>query len=194
MADKANITSIHALERFRSALIKYVEKGKATVDEVTSEVQRTKFWLQYDQTTYWRGEHKRRGLFWQEKQQELFSAEISQFSDSSTVQRWAAQEAKRSVDEAEEKVRTVKDWGRRYESIVLPVSKKVDKLSNILDNDMTKAIRFLNEAIKALSAYAEVGFNDPAAGGKRPPSKESSAGESDASGTTESQSDGETGA
>ena len=191
MADKAKITSIHALEKFRSALIKYVEKGKASVDEVTSEVQRTKFWLQYDQTSYWRGEHKRRGLFWQEKQQELFSAEISQFSDSSTVQRWAFEEAKRSVDEAEQKVRTVKEWGRRYESIVLPVSKKVDKLSNILDTDMANAIRYLNEVIKALSAYAEVGLSDPAAGGKRSPSKKASEGEAEAPGTTESKTEGE---
>lgn len=176
MADKANITSIHALESFRSALIKYVEKGKATVDEATSEVQRTKFWLQYDQSNFWRGEHKRRGLFWQEKQQELFSAEIATFSDSTTVQRWAVDEAKRSVDQAEQKVRTVRDWSRRFESVVLPVSKKVDKLSSILDNDMTNAIRFLNGAIEALSAYAEVGMTGPKTADAPSSSKETSPG------------------
>lgn len=190
MADKANITSIHALESFRSALIKYVEKGKATVDEVTSEVQRTKFWLQYDQSNYWRGEHKRRGLFWQEKQQELFSAEIATFTDSTTAQRWAVDEAKRSVDQAEQKVRTVRDWSRRFESVVLPVSRKVDKLSNILDNDMTNAIRFLNGAIEVLSAYAEVGMSDPQAAGHRPSSKETSPGGDETSVAEEDEDDG----
>lgn len=158
MADKANITSLHSLERFRSALISYVEKAKATVDEVSSEVQRTKFWLQYDQMTFWKGEQKRRAMKWEEKQQELFSAEISQLSESSTVQRWAVEEAKRSMDEAVEKSRTVKDWNRKYESVVMPAAKKMDKLGNVLDTDMTNAIRFLSEAVKALSEYAEAGM------------------------------------
>lgn len=160
MAEKANITSVHALERFRTALISYVEKTKATVDEVTGETQRTKFWLQYDMMTYWRGEHKRRYLDWQEKQQELFSAEISQLTDSSTVQRWAVEEAKRTVDEAEAKLRLVKDWNRRFESMVMPDSKKVDKLGAVLDKDMKDAIRFLTEAVKALNDYAEAGGID----------------------------------
>ncbi len=158
MVDKANITSLQALERFRSALISYVEKAKATVDEVSSEVQRTKFWLHYDQTTHWKNEYKRRSLKWQEKQQELFSAEISQFSESSTVQRWAVEEAKRAMDEAVEKVRLVKEWTRRYESAVMPAAKPVDKLGSLLDSDMTNAIRFLTEAVKALNEYAEIGM------------------------------------
>jgi len=163
MADKANITSLHSLERFRASLIKYVEKAKATVDEVSSEVQRTKFWLQYDQMTYWRGEHKRRLLKWEEKQQELFSAQISHLAESSTVQRWAVEEAKRSMDEAVEKMRTVKDWNRKYESIVMPAAKKMDKLGNVLDTDMTNAIRFLTEAVRALSEYAEAGMAEAGA-------------------------------
>jgi len=167
MAEKANITSVHALERFRTALISYVEKTKATVDEVTGETQRTKFWLQYDMMTYWRGEHKRRYLDWQEKQQELFSAEISQLTDSSTVQRWAVEEAKRAVDEAEGKLRLVKDWNRRFESAVMPDSKKVDKLGAVLDKDMKDAIRFLTEAVKALNDYAEAGGLDANAARER---------------------------
>lgn len=194
MADKANITSIQTLESFRSALIKYVEKGKATVDEVTSEVQRTKFWLQYDQATHWRGEYKRRGLKLQEKQQELFSAEISQFSDASTLERWGVEEAKRSLAEAEEKVQTVKDWNRRFESVVMPVTKKVDKLSNILDKEMTDAVRFLTEAVKALSDYAEMGPSDSGGAGERHVPEEDPADAGAASGEKDSQTDGEVGA
>jgi len=183
MAEKANITSVQALERFRTALISYVEKTKATVDEVTSETQRTKFWLQYDMMTYWRGEYKRRYLDWQEKQQELFSAEISQLTDSSTIQRWAVEEAKRSVDAAELKVRKVKEWNRRYESAVMPDAKKVDKLEAVLDKDMKDAIRFLTEAVKALNEYAETSGIDVnaarerARGDETPPAETSPANE-----------------
>ena len=57
---QANITSLEALDSFRSSLIVFLTKARRSLDEAGEEVRRTRQWVQHDQRTHWEGEFRRR--------------------------------------------------------------------------------------------------------------------------------------
>ena len=178
MPDRAHVTSVDALEAFRSNLIIYLSKARPTLEEVSAAVQRTRGWLEGEQRTYWESEFRRRGQALQEAQAALFSSKMSRMREASAAEQMAVQRAKRALDEAEAKLRVVKQWNRVFDSRVNPLVKQMEKLHTVLAHDMVQAVAFLGQAIRTLDAYAEVappvavpGATPPATPGAEPGGK-----------------------
>ena len=162
MPQKAHVTSVEALEAFRSKLIVYVSKARPALEEVTADVLRTRLWLETEQRSHWEGQVRRRAKELEQAQAALFSARISNLSDAISAEQLAFHRAKRAFEEAEAKLRILKQWNREFENRVDPLVKQTEKLHTVLANDMIKAIAYLTEAIKSLVAYAEAGRVAPA--------------------------------
>lgn len=162
MADQAHVTSVEALETFRAALINYVSKARPTLEEISADVLRTRMWLENDQRLYWEGQVRRRTKELEQAQQALSSARFSSFKDGSAVELMAVQRAKRSLEEAGAKLKTLKHWNRDFGSRVEPLAKQLEKLHTVLAVDMLGAAAYLTRVIETLAAYAELG---PTAGG-----------------------------
>jgi hypothetical protein len=156
MPERAKVTSIEALEAFRSAIIIYLSKARPALDEVGGDVMRTRMWLEDEQRTHWENQHRRRARALQEAQAALFSSRLSTFRDASAAEQMAVHRAKRAFDEAEDKLRIIKKWNRDFENRVGPLLKQTEKLQTVLAHDMTQAIAFLTRAIDALHAYAGI--------------------------------------
>jgi len=155
MPQKAHITSVEALEHFRSTLIVYLGKARPVLEEVSAEVVRTRGWIENDQRTRWEAEAKRRAKLLEQAQAALFSARISNLRKDSTAEQLAFHRAKRAMEEADIKLRTIKKWSRDFDSRVEPLVKQTEKLHTVFANDMVKAVAYLAEAIKTLAAYSE---------------------------------------
>lgn len=157
MADQqANVSSLDALEAFRSNLIVFLTKARNALDEVNEDVKRTRNWLAHDQKNHWMNEIRRRRRKLDEAQAELFSAKLATFSSATTLQEAAVVRQRRSMHEAEEKLRTLKEWIRNYDSRVEPLARKLENLRHYLGNDMPKAVAYLTQVLKTLESYAEV--------------------------------------
>jgi hypothetical protein len=156
MPERAHVTSVDALESFRSTLINYLSKARPALDEVNGDVMRTRSWLEDEQRTHWENEFRRRTRALQEAQANLFSAKLSSFRESSSVEQLMVHRAKRAHDEAEEKLRVIKKWNRDYDNRVAPLVKQMEKLHSVLGHDMTMAVAFLTHAIDTLRSYAEI--------------------------------------
>ena len=156
MPERAHVTSVDALESFRSNLIVYLSKARSTLEEVSAEVQRTRGWLENDQRTCWENEMRRRRRALEEAQQALFSSRISNLREVSAAEQLAVQRAKRAVEEADAKLRVVKQWNRVFDNRVDPLVKQTEKLHTVLANDMVRAVAYLAEAIATLDAYADI--------------------------------------
>ena len=89
MPERAHVSSIDELEAFRSALIIYLSKARPTLDEVSSEVMRTRVWLDDEQRIHWENEFRRRTRALQEAQAALFSARLSTFREESSAEQLA---------------------------------------------------------------------------------------------------------
>src|ERR1043166_4858972 len=118
MPQRAHITSVEALEIFRSQLIVYVTKARPTLEEVTGDVLRTRLWLQNEQRTHWEGQVRRRAKELEQAQAELFSARLSNLRKETAAEQMAFHRAKRHLEEAESKLRTLKNWNREFDSRV----------------------------------------------------------------------------
>jgi hypothetical protein len=160
--DRAKITSLEALEDFRARLIVYREKASRVLDEVTDEVTRTRLWLENDRPAFWQNHIRRLGRDLEQAQQELFSAQLSGLRDTSINQQVAVQRLRRSIRSAEDKAKIVKQWQRQYDNRVEMPARQAEKLRHFLEHDLSKAVAFLNEAIKNIPAYTELSLSSPA--------------------------------
>jgi inhibitor of KinA sporulation pathway (predicted exonuclease) len=152
---QAKVSSIDAIEQFRSALIVFISKARPTLEEIASEVTRTKQWLQNDQRSYWEQQLKVRARELERAQAELFTARLSKIQQVSAAQQMAVQRAHRGIREAEEKARVLKKWSRDLENRSEPMVKEIEQLHGYLTTDMGRAVAYLNEIVKSLQAYAE---------------------------------------
>ena len=148
-------------------MIVYLSKARPTLEEISADILRLRLWLQNDQQAHWQGEIRRRSRKLEDAQQALFSARLSNLSDATSAEVVAVTRAKRALDEAETKMRTVRRWTRDFDSRVEPVAKQLEKLQTMLSEEMTRAAAYLTHAINSLDAYANVktpdGAENPAA-------------------------------
>lgn len=156
MATRAHITSIDAIEAFRSALIIYMSKAGPALEEITSEVLRTRIWVEDTQRVHWQGIAKRRARTLEEAKAAVFSARLSNLREVSSGEQLALTKAKRALEEAEEKIRVLKRWSRDFDNKVEPLTRKLEKMHSILHEDMTEAVVHLAEIIRTIDAYAGI--------------------------------------
>ena len=156
MPDRARVTSLEALEDFRAKLILYREKAGRVLDEVSDDVIRTRVWLESDRQTHFQNDIRRLTRELEQRQQELFSAELSGLLEASVVQRAAVQKARRAIQSAEGKLQVVRQWQRQFDQRVEVPARQVEKLRHNLSHDLGSAVNWLNEMTQTLAAYAEL--------------------------------------
>ena len=156
MPERAHVTSVDALEAFRSSLIVYLSKARPTLEEVSVDVQRVKSWLEDEQRLHWEGELRRRSRALQEAQAALFSSRISRLQEATAAEQMAVQRTRRAVREAEDKLRVIKQWNRVFENRVVPLVKQTEKLQTVLAHDMVQALAYLTQAINTLKDYSGI--------------------------------------
>jgi hypothetical protein len=154
MAEQAQVTSVEAIESFRAALILFLSQARPMLEEVSGEIVRSKAWLQNDQRRTWESELNRRRKKLEEAQQELFSARMSNFQETTSLQLMAVQRWQRAVREAEEKLATLKKWDRELENRSQPLLKQAEQFQTFLTIEMPKANAYLSQVVKTLEAYA----------------------------------------
>ena len=155
MSTQARVTSVDVLEAFRSSLIVFLTKARESVDHTTDAVRKMRQWLEHDQRTYWEGQIRIRQRKLDQAEAELFSAKLSAFKDSISRQQMMARRAREAMAEAQEKLRSVKKWHRDFDSVMDPLTKRLNPLRDFLDQDLQNAVAFLSQAQAILQAYAE---------------------------------------
>ena len=169
MSTQARVTSLDALEAFRSNLILYLQKSRRAVDDVGDEVRRTRVWLQTDRRIYWEHEIRRRAKVLDQAQQELMTSRLTGHKEALLVRQSVVHKAERALRESEDKLRCIKHWTREYDSLADPALKRLESLRAFLDLDMPKAVAFLANTQKILEDYSQ-GMTpaSPAPGGAAP--------------------------
>ena len=167
MPRQADITSVEALETFRSRLIVYRNQAGLAVDEVREEIVRTRLWLQNEQRLHWEREVRRRARDLEQARQQRLSDRLFAGVRGSHDAEQDVHRAERAVQAAEEKLRLVMETGRQYDSRVELFAKGVDRLYDVVTGELPMAVAFLTQAIKSLQAYADAlpgvspGRNEP---------------------------------
>lgn len=162
MAEQAKVTSLDALESFRSRLIVFLGKARRAIDEVNDEIRRTRNWLDGEQRTHWEAEVKKRRKRLEMAESELMTARLSEFIDTPSVQQMQVRKARRAVEEAEGKLAMVKKWSRDFDGHAGPLAKKLDSIRHHFDHVMPPGVTYLAQAQRTLEGYTESAFEPPA--------------------------------
>ncbi len=156
MSDRADITSVEAIAAFRASLIVYLAKARATIEEVTADVQRTKVWLQADRRLHWEAELTRRTRQLEAARQELFSSGLSNQGGAKGWHQMAVHRGEHAVREAAETLERIRKWNRQFQDRADPLVKQVGKLHTLFATEMRRATTQLGETLKTLEAYSGV--------------------------------------
>ena len=152
---EAHITSIEALAAFRNALIVFLEKANRALNEVGDQVGRMRTRTQFDQPNHWLSECRRRKRLLSQAEAELFSARLSQWRDSEAQLKMIVQRHRTALEEAENKLRRSKRWAIDFDQRVEPLLSKVETLRIIFEQDMPKALAFLDNTIDLMHRYTD---------------------------------------
>ena len=157
MSDKAQITSVEALESFRARLIVFLGQARPVLEEVGNEMSRTRLWLQHDHRLFWQTELRRRERRLEEAKQELFTATLASLqTGNAPLLKMTLQRAQQAVHEAEAKLKILKRWDTELDHRAAPLMKQTEQLQGFLVTDMSRAVAYLDQALKALDAYRNV--------------------------------------
>src|SRR5579859_5257830 len=156
MPQGANITSVEAVTAFRAALIVFLGKARPLLEEIGSEIVRTRQWVESDQRLHWEHQMRLRSRKLEEARAELFNARLSKLQEATALLQMAMQRAERSVRESESKLSVVRRWGRDLEPRTAPLVKQAEQLQTYLATDMTRAVAHLDNVIRALENYTDI--------------------------------------
>lgn len=156
MSQRAIVTSVEAIEAFRAQLLVYISKARPAIEEVSADVMRMREWLDHEQRNYLENQLRRRSRELDEAQQALFSSRISNFRTETSAELLQFQRAKRAVEAAENKLRTLKQWNKNFDGQVQPLVKQMEKIHTVLSHDLTQAVALLAQTALTLEAYTEI--------------------------------------
>jgi len=157
MATQAKITSVEAIELFRAALIVFTSQARPALEEISSEMTRMRLWLENDQRRFWENERRTRSKKMEQAQQELFTARLSDFQETTSLLQMTFNRAQRAVRNAEEKLLRLKKWDRELDNRSAPLLKEVEQMHGFLTSEIPRATAYLSQVVRALDAYTDAG-------------------------------------
>ena len=157
MSNQARISSIDALEGFRSELIRYIEHARVALEDMTGDARRTRSWLDVDRTQHWAGTIKKLTKMLHQAEEELYSANLTSPQASNAIQKMAVVKIRRKLEEAEAKMHVLKRWRQVYDNRTAPLLHQLEPMFDQVSQRLPKAVHTLSETIKILQAYAESG-------------------------------------
>jgi hypothetical protein len=156
MEPQARVSSMDALDAFRSSLILYLERARHILDDVQHEIVRTRAWLEQDRQPHWKKQIRLRTHELAQAEQELLTARLSEQAEAVRDRRRTVDRAKAKLEEAEEAFGRARHWLRQYDREIDPHSKSTQSLRQLLDLDLVKAVALLSETTRVLADYAEL--------------------------------------
>jgi hypothetical protein len=158
MDSQARVASLDRVEEFRTAYAKFGDAARQALLGVELEIRRMLDWLEKDQVAFWKGEIRRREEKVNEAKAALHRKRITATFGhvvSDTDEIVALRKAKVRLEEAEEKLKLVKQWYLLIEQEVNQYRGPSQTLGNLLDADVPRALASLDRALNTLETYLQ---------------------------------------
>lgn len=159
MDAQARVASLDRVEEFRAAYAKFGEAARQALLGVDLEVRRMQEWLEKDIIAYWKGEIRRREEKVNEAKAALHRKRVTAafgHTVGDTDEVVQLRKAKARLDEAEEKLKAVKQWQLIVEQEVNEYRAPAQVLGNLLDADVPRALGSLSRMLETLESYLQV--------------------------------------
>lgn len=159
MSQAARVTSIDAVKDFKEALCIFSEQARDAICAVQMDSRRVVDWLLYEAPTYWERQKREGEKDLAEAKSDLFRIQLQRSSGAKVddiEQKKALEKAKNRIENAEEKLKKVKHWGRVAQQAVNEYESRARRLADLVEGDPPGSVVFMEKVIAALDAYLKV--------------------------------------
>jgi hypothetical protein len=158
MKRTADVKSVDAIRDAKAALAEFRETVNVALGEANAEAQRTLWWLQNDQTTYWRSEVRRRNEKLNQAKSELYRAQLAAMDEHvrCTEQRKMVERAQRALEEAMQRVEKVKQWIRVLDRELMIYKAQCQSIARAVEVELPKAEGRLEQYRAQLDRYLQL--------------------------------------
>lgn len=159
MDSQAQVGSLDVFRDFRAVYSKFGDSARNALVAAELEIRRMLDWLEKDQVAYWKAEIRRREEKVNEAQTALHRKRITAAfgnvaADSEEILMLRRAQAK--LEQAELKLKEVKQWFITVEQAVQEYRGPVQQLGNILDSGVPKALASLDRMTDTIEGYLQV--------------------------------------
>ncbi len=159
MALPVDVSSVDVLEAVRESLALFGDDAKHALGAMEMEIRRCIDWLTHDQRIHWQTEIKRRKEDLSNAKAELFRKQLGAKDGSNahdSEQREAVRKAKVHLEEAEEKLETVRRWIPQLEQAVGEYDGRARPLADMLEYELQQSIAMVDRMIVAIEEYSRI--------------------------------------
>jgi len=157
-SQSANVTSVDALKSVKAALIQFCADVEAALVAMELEARRPVEWIEGDRARYWPQQARRASDLMQEARQALDRCLVRVSNEdrpSCFDEKKALEKAKRRLELAEDKSRSVHRWSSEMQKAAEDFAMHVARLRSYLETDVVKAIASVERMRAALDRYVE---------------------------------------
>ena len=157
MGSSAHVKSFEAIEQFRAGLCLFGDEVGQALATIRADVQRFLQWLEHEQLSHWQYEIRVREERVAEAKGDLhrcLSATIDPRRTPSCLQeKKVLQAAKRSLDDAQQKLVAVRRWIPIVRQATFDYYMRAEPLASAIAGDLPRASVFLDRSLERLEAY-----------------------------------------
>jgi chromosome segregation ATPase len=158
MSQDARVNSVLVLKQLRAALGTFAETAAKALEEATTEIHRSRQWLQEDRYRHWKNQLQTRTERFARakialKQKQVFDRTLGGTPTSCVDERKALKIAEERLREAEHKFRRVQAWSLRIEKEMSDYRGATQRLLSAIEVDIPNARARLDHMIGAIEAY-----------------------------------------
>jgi len=157
MGQRANVTSIDAVDDFAAALLSFKHEAAGVLEGLDQQIERAVQWIQQDQRQYWKHELRRSERQLQEAkinlQRCLTFKRIGDHRPSCIEEKRALERAKRRQQLCREKIEVVRRWSQAISRAVFEYKAGVGELSQWLETDAARTVGLLGRIARTLEEY-----------------------------------------
>lgn len=157
MGQRANVTSIDAVDDFAAALLAFKQEASGVLEGLEQQIERAVQWIQQEQRQYWKHELRRSDQQLQEAkinlQRCLTFKRIGDHRPSCIEEKRAVERAKRRQQLCREKNEAVRRWSMAISRAVFEYRAGVGELGQWLEIDAPRSVALLKRIARTLEEY-----------------------------------------
>lgn len=160
MSRTANVHSVEALQEFRAGLCLFSDEAAQALATVRLQIDRFSQWLKHDQLTHWKHQIRVREDRVAEAKSDLHRCLAATIDPNRTPscyqEKKLLEAAKRSLEEAEQKLAAVRRWIPIVDQAAMDYQARAEGLATALSSDLPKATAHLDRSVARLNEYLEL--------------------------------------
>ncbi len=163
MDGPANVRSIEAIRDFKAAMLQFAETATNAITTLQQEVMHFTEWLEHDRPSYWKNRVRDSYDTISQARVALENCKMREVAGNRPAcieEQEALAHAKRDLQQAQEKVETVRRWTINVRHEADEYRGRIGQLERYLESDLLKSIALLDRILTSLEDYASVSTSE----------------------------------